>query len=48
METNILGVVKDTKKMRLNGMRITGLTKNLQQGRIGNEEETWEQQPDSS
>lgn len=47
MEANILGVIEDTKKMRLDGVRITGLTKNLQQGGVRNEKETREQQPES-
>lgn len=45
VEANLFGVVKDTQQMCLNSVRITRLTKNLQQRWIRDEEEPREEQP---
>lgn len=44
MELDSFGVIKDTEQVRLNGMRITGLPKNLKQGWVWDKEEPGEQQ----
>ena len=44
VEADVLGVVKDAEKVGLDGVRVTGLTQNLQQRRVRHKEESWEGQ----
>lgn len=44
MELDVLDVVEDTEQMSLDGVGVTGLTEDLQQCRVRDEEETGEQQ----
>ena len=44
MKLDRLGVVKDAQQMRLDGMRITSLAKDLKKGGVGDEEETWKEE----
>ena len=45
MEADRFNVVKNIEEMGLDGVGVRGLAKDLQQGRVGDEEETREQQP---
>ena len=40
-----LHIVKDAKQVSLDGVRVTGLTQDLQQGRVADKEKAWEHQP---
>ena len=44
VEAHVLGVVKDAEKVGLDGVRVAGLTQNLQQRRVRHKEESWEGQ----
>ena len=44
VEADVLGVVEDTEKVGLDGVRVAGLTQNLQQRRVRHKEESWEGQ----
>ena len=44
MEAHRLGVIEDAEEMGLNGVRVAGLTQNLQQRRVGHKEESREGQ----
>ena len=43
MELDHLGVIKDAQQMGLDGVRVGRLAENLQESRVRDEEETWEQ-----
>ena len=45
MELDRLDVVKHGQQVGLDGVGVGRLTQDLQQGRVGHKEETWEQQP---
>ena len=45
VEFDSLDVVEDTEEMCLDGVGVTCLTQDLQQGRVRHKEEPWEQQP---
>lgn len=42
VELDALDVVKDVEEVSLYGVRVTGLTQNLQEGWVRHEEEAWE------
>ena len=44
VEADVLGVVEDAEKVGLDGVRVAGLTQNLQQRRVRHKEESWEGQ----
>ena len=45
MKRHSFSVVKDAEKMSLDGVRVRGLTQDFQEGRIRDEEESWEDKP---